>query len=390
MSLRHGWLLAIAAFSAAPALLFLFNLLLYLPPREKTFSGSVSVLIPVRDEELNIRACLESVLASQQINFEILILDDGSVDKTSAIVEEIAAKDMRVRLLRGAELPSGWNGKQYACWQLANEAKYEIFLFLDADVRVRPDALTLCAAELRARNVKLLSGFPRQITVGFLEKLLLPLIHFVLLAYLPFVGMRRTTRPAFAAGCGQFLLVVREAYFSAGGHAAIRHTRHDGLLLPQLFRKHGLRTDLVDLTSLAEVRMYRTAEEVWQGLAKNATEGMASPGRIVPFTLLLVVGQVMPVVLVLLWAAERALHLTSKHDLLLAHSASPDVFLMVAVMASYVPRLAAVSRFRQPLSSAILHPFGVSVLVVLQWYAFVRLVLRRPVSWRARTYPTGN
>jgi hypothetical protein len=82
-------------------------------------------------------------------------------------------------------------------------------------------------------------------------------------------------------------MVRREAYRKTGGHAQIRTTMHDGLLLPQLFRRHGLRTDIADLTHLATCRMYHNASEVWQGLAKNATEGMAAPARILPFTFLL-------------------------------------------------------------------------------------------------------
>ena len=85
-------------------------------------------------------------------------------------------------------------------------------------------------------------------------------------------------------GCGQFILARREAYRKTGGHAEIRATMHDGLLLPQLFRRHGFRTDIADLTYLATCRMYHNAGEVWRGLAKNATEGMAAPSRILPFT----------------------------------------------------------------------------------------------------------
>ena len=143
----------------------------------------------------------------------------------------------------------------------------------------------------------LVSGFPRQETETPLEWLLLPLIHFVLLSYLPLAGMRALPAPGFAAGCGQFLMVRRDAYRKSGGHAQIRTTMHDGLLLPQLFRRNGLRTDIADLTHLATCRMYHNAAEVWRGLAKNATEGMAAPARILPFTLLLFCGQVLPLLL---------------------------------------------------------------------------------------------
>ena len=115
---------------------------------------------------------------------------------------------------------------------LAQETDAPLLLFLDADVRVVPDAVARCVGEMRAREVALLSGFPRQILGGWMERMLLPLIHFVLLGLLPMGRMRKTTKAAYAAGCGQFFLAEREAYFACGGHAAIRDTRHDGLRLP--------------------------------------------------------------------------------------------------------------------------------------------------------------
>jgi hypothetical protein len=203
--------------------------------------------------------------------------------------------------------------------------------------------------------------------------------------------MRRTTNPTYAAGCGQFLLVEREAYIASGGHSAIRETRHDGLRLPQLFRRHGYRTDLVDLTALAEVRMYDSTRAVWMGLAKNATEGLASPARIVPFTVLLVLGQVLPLFAAIGWITFCASFLLAgaRFDQpLLAAAVSAAIAL--TLFASYLPRLLAVRRFRQPPLSALLHPLGVLLLLVVQWYALSRQLLRRPVAWRARSYSSST
>ena len=239
---------------------------------------------------------------------------------------------------------------------------------------------------MKLRNVALLSGFPRLIVVGWMERLLLPLIHFVLLGFLPMGRMRRTTGPAYAAGCGQFFLVEREAYFASGGHEAIRSTRHDGLRLPQTMRRAGFRTDIVDLTSLASVRMYGSAREVWLGLAKNATEGLGAPRRIVPLTVLLVMGQVLPVVAAALWIAMLVSMRFDGATLDEPRAAlAVSVMLAVAVAASLLPRLLAVRRFGQPLGSAVLHPLGVWVLLCVQWWALGRQWAGRPIAWRART-----
>jgi hypothetical protein len=185
--------------------------------------------------------------------------------------------------------------------------------------------------------------------------------------------MRRSRHPAYGAGCGQLFLARRDAYEQAGGHAAIGSSLHDGLALPRAFRRAGLATDLFDATSVASCRMYRDAGEVWRGLVKNAVEGLAAPGKILPVTLLLLAGQVLPPSLLLLAAA----------------GALPAALLLPAglgTVAVYLPRLAAVRRFRQPLDSAVLHPLGILVFLALQWAALGRKLLGRPAGWKGRTY----
>ena len=406
-----------------PAVLFVINLRRYRPPEpsETRQTTSISVLIPARNEEANIAEAVRCVLASRYVELELLVLDDGSADRTAEIVRGLALEDPRVRLIEGCGLPSGWNGKQHACWTLANEASGRFLAFLDADVRIEPDLLARVAAFRYEREVSLVSGFPRLITITWLERLLLPLIHFVLLSFLPMGTMRKTTKPSAAAGCGQFMFVEGDAYFASGGHNAIRETMHDGLLLPRVLRRAGYRTDLADITALAGVRMYDSASEVWSGLAKNATEGMATTGKIVPLTLILLLGQVVPAVLALYVAVVLPLLLlngytgvTFSNTLLqagvpllasvftLAHgSTAVDIaplsafagalaVLLVATLCNFVPRLLAVRRFRQPLGSALLHPLGILVMLGLQWYALGRKLFGKPVGWRQRTYSSAT
>jgi len=372
--------------AAVPALLFIANLKLYLVPQPSNAPHpSVSVLIPARNEEANIADCLRHVLSNQSVNLEVIVLDDASTDHTAEIVRATIATDARVRLLSSVELPAGWNGKQHACWRLAQAASSPYFLFLDADVRLAPSTIGSCMAQMQHTKVALLSGFPRLITITTLEWLLLPLIHFVLLGFLPLGRMRSSTNPSLAAGCGQFMLVERGAYFTSGGHDAIRTTMHDGLLLPRAFRRAGFHTDLVDLTDLAAVRMYDSASTVWQGLAKNATEGIADPKRIFPITLLLFLGQIAPALLIIGFLVQPML---PQHYTIVSGYRAAILFapILLAFIASNVPRRFAVGRFRQPAKSAVLHPFGMAMLLCIQWYAFVRLALGIPVSWRLRKY----
>jgi hypothetical protein len=372
--------------AAIPCGLFLLNLAFYRRlPRldseskqvalENVGSSAVSVLIPARNEQANLRSTLESVLANTGLEFEVVVLDDHSTDHTVEIVEEFAARDERVRLERAPDLPAGWCGKQHACHVLARRARHPLLVFMDADVRLSRDALARMAGFMSRREVALASGVPRQELGTFSERLLIPLIHFVLLGYLPMFMMRWTRRPAFSAGCGQLFIARADAYHAAGGHARIRTTLHDGVKLPRLFRRAGFSTELFDATDLASCRMYRTNAETWHGLGKNATEGLAAPGAILPMSVLLFGGQVLPFVL-----------LTFAPLL----STGGTVLATVAGVLAYLPRLVAVGKFRQTIGTALLHPLGVTALLALQWLALVRSLRGQPSHWKGRSYGTAG
>jgi hypothetical protein len=228
------------------------------------------------------------------------------------------------------------------------------------------------AAFLDASKAELVSGFPRQETGTFPEKLVIPLINWLLLGYLPIGAMRRFRLPGFGAGCGQWFMTHREAYEAVGGHAAVRASLHDGITLPRAYRRAGFRTDICDATELAVCRMYRSGRELWFGLAKNAREGLGAPGLIGVWTVLLFGGQVLPVVL-----------------LGFAGSMTGPVLAATATAAvlAYLPRLDAARRFRQSWLGAVLHPLGVLVLLAIQWYAAYRAWVGRPVGWKGRAHP---
>jgi Glycosyl transferase family 2 len=369
--------LAIVSFLCAllPAILYARNVLLFRPPPEPLAERvCISVLIPARNEEAGIAACLEHVLASQHTDLDVIVLDDHSTDATAEIVREIAKKDSRLRLESSPTLPSGWSGKQHACYTLSQLAKHELLVFLDADVRVRPEGFARMAAFQRASGAAIVSGFPRQETETLLERLLIPLIHFVLLGFLPFSQMRHKVLPGLGAGCGQWFLTTASAYRQVGGHShlSVRGSFHDGVKLPRAYRVCGLMTDLCDVTQLATCRMYRSASQVWNGLAKNAREGLGAPKMLLFATTLLYLGQIWP-----WWVTLNTLLLPPLNlSLILPRLA---ILMMLAV------RLDAARRFQQSWLGAILHPVGVAAFLAVQWYANLRAAIGRPVGWKGRT-----
>ena len=360
------------ALALMPALLIAWNLSLLRRPERSAAAvvRTISVLIPARDEAGNIGAAVESVLANRDAFFELIVLDDHSSDATASIVAAVAQRDARVRLVAGAPLPVGWQGKPFACQQLADAARGELLVFMDADVRLAGDALTRLVSGLETSGAAMLSGIPRQIMPTWGERLIVPLMHFIMYGYLPMALMRARSDPALGAACGQLLIVDRDAYARAGGHAAIATRVHDGLALARAFRVAGFTTDLADFTDLASCRMYRSWGQVWRGFAKNAHEGLGSARGIVPWTLILLGGQIAPLAL-LAWSVTTA-------DL----GAWP---LLGAALASLGARTALALRFEQALLMVLLHPFGVIVLVGLQWYALALRLLHRPVGWKGRS-----
>ena len=388
------WLLFSALVCALiPAVLFCVNLVRYRTPALGFNAlSAVSVLIPARNEAAGIEAAVRSVLASRGCEFEVVVMDDGSTDGTSEIVLGLMAQDARVRLEQAPGLPVGWNGKQHACWALARAARHPVLCFMDADVRLEPECLARMAGLLERGDNGLVSGFPRQVTGTTLEWLLLPLIHFVLLGFLPLGKMRQGTDPSFAAGCGQFMMARREPYFASGGHSGIKLTMHDGLRLPRLFREHGFRTDLGDLTSLASCRMYSSAAQVWSGLAKNATEGLGDARRIGPVSLALLLGQVVPFLalglclLLVLYSTVLGVGLQVSSG---REFRNLIALLCLSLIAAWLPRWLAVWRFKQDWRGALLHPVGILLLLGVQWFALVRKVRGGAVSWRDRAYAGG-
>ncbi len=388
-------LLAAAALglAAVPAGLFALNLPVYRPLPVEGGEGEfqlgtredagvatgprhsrVSVLIPARDEEQNLRATLEAVLANHEGDFEVIVLDDHSTDGTAALVNGIAAKDPRVRLVSAPPLPAGWCGKQHACHVLARLARNPLLVFMDADVRLEPDALARMASFMKRTDLALASGIPRQELGTMSERLLIPLVHFILLGFLPMQAMRRTRWPAMSAGCGQLFVARRDAYERCGGHSMLRGSLHDGLKLPRTFRRAGFATDLFDATDLATCRMYRSNADTWRGLHRNSTEGLAASGTILPMTVLLFGGQVLPFILLALAPML---------------SVSALVFAGMGVSLAYMPRLMASRIFRQPLDGAWLHPVGVLALLAIQWHAFAGHLAGKPSRWKGRNYPVA-
>jgi hypothetical protein len=323
----------------------------------------VSILIPARNEEANIAACLEAALASTGCEIEVVVMDDASTDRTAAIVQGYAARDARLRLIEAPSLPPGWTGKVHACARLAEAATGTHFLFIDADVRLAPHAAAAMAAHSLARRIALVSGVPRQEMKTLGEGLTVPFINFLLLCYLPFGGRAVQRKPSFAAACGQLIMMERRAYESTGGHSSIKGVLHDAIALARLFRERGHDTEIVDGAPLATCRMYSGFAPAWSGFIKNAREGMATPIGLPIWTVLLAGAHLWP------WALL------------------PDLEALATILLMFALRAAVTWRTGEPWWTVPLHPFTVIVALAIQWTALLRSALGLQAGWKGRAYP---
>jgi chlorobactene glucosyltransferase len=239
-------------------------------PRRKKWP-LVSVLIPARNEELRIRPCLESLLKQDYPSFEILVLDDRSTDGTFNLVKGLAKHNSRLKIIKGRELPAGWVGKPWACFQLSKKAKGNWLFFTDADTWHGPEMLKRTVQMAEEKEGDVLTLFTRQITKTWMEALVIPVMAYTLLAFLPVRWSLRKNSffNRFAGVSGQFVFIQRKVYRTFGGHQAVKNEIVEDLNFGKQVVQHGFRLVYGDGSDFSFCRMYTNAGEVWHGFSKN-------------------------------------------------------------------------------------------------------------------------
>ncbi|MBN1665540.1 MAG: glycosyltransferase [Anaerolineales bacterium] len=244
-----------------------------LRPGQPAHRRRVSLLVPARDEAGKIAATVQSLLAQDYPDFEVLLLDDQSQDGTAEIARQAAGDDARLRILSGQPLPPGWLGKNWACQQLAQQASGEILVFTDADVRWQPSALGGLLAILARQRAGMLTIWPTQAVESWSERLVVPMMTFVILAYLPELAVRYIPWPVLAAANGQCLVFRRKVYDRIGGHQAVGANVIEDMGLAWNSKRAGARLVQILGNGLIGTRMYTNWAEVRAGFAKNILAG---------------------------------------------------------------------------------------------------------------------
>jgi glycosyltransferase involved in cell wall biosynthesis len=315
-----------------------------------TVSETIDVLIPMRDEEENVEACLKSVLNSELLEAsQVYVLDDGSSDSTGQLIGEF-----KVNKLTGTPLPSGWLGKVWACHNLAQNGSGKYLVFMDADVRLHPYAIASSITRMNKFGWDFISPYPRQIAGSFLEKLIQPLLQWSWLASVPLRLAEKFPNRSMTIANGQFFIVKRSAYEKSGGHAEISGEVLDDLELARLLVSHGFRGGVADGSAVASCRMYKSNAQLIDGYTKSLWKAFG--------------GQLGTVVAILL---------------LFFTGISP--YLGIGAPASFIflSRVLAAIKTRSNPAYAFLHPISIVLLIYLITLSSIRKS-RGTLTWRGR------
>lgn len=237
----------------------------------------VSICVPARDEEKNIQACVEAILAQTYPNFELIVLDDRSTDSTPQILESLAKvenlRKARPQIIHGSELPSGWAGKPHALYQASASARGDWLCFIDADTFLAPDALSSCYVKALETDADLFTIMTKQITGTFWEKVVMPLVLTALsVGFSPRQVNDPTKRDAVANG--QFIFIKRAVYDATGGHERVKDQIVEDKAISEQVKWNGFRLIIADGMRVASTRMYTSLPSMWEGWTKNIYLGL--------------------------------------------------------------------------------------------------------------------
>ncbi|MBS1993904.1 MAG: glycosyltransferase [Cyanobacteria bacterium SZAS LIN-2] len=230
----------------------------------------VSILVPARNEEGKIARCLESLLAQDYPNFELVVIDDRSTDRTGEIIAQIAANDpdKRIKFVHGEDAPSGWIGKCNALAYAVGHASGDWFIFTDADTFHHKNSVRDAVSHAMSNKIDLLSFVPMQELGSFSEVLIMPVLLSAFLLGDPFHTVN-DPKAARAYAYGQYILCRRSSYLALGGHHSVRDEIVEDHALARVFKEKGYKIEICDGKSLYSVRMYTDLESLWLGWTKN-------------------------------------------------------------------------------------------------------------------------
>lgn len=336
---------------------------------------TVSVLVPARNEAVNIDKCIEAVMASDYPVHQVIVYEDQSTDETLAILKRLSARYDRLEVINGGPLPPGWIGKPHACHQLAKAATGEVLLYIDADTFVEAGGVSRLMSLLeprRGRKAELVTAFPKQIMLSRAERWMIPLLALTYTSWFPLFLVAISRNRRFLAANGQLLMIRRSLYDALGGFEAVAREIVDDMALCRLAKRKRARVVFADGFEIASCRMYRSTRELWTGFTKNLYEGIGE-NPIALAVVLVLYGSVFVWPFVALLAAAFGV----THE--------PIAWPLYGVAANLLLRSLLAFRYCHSLDSVLVHPLAVLAFMALSIHSFW-LNANNAIAWRGRMY----
>lgn len=337
-----------------------------------TRGRKVSVLVPARDEEKNIRQCLDSLLQQTYTNYEIVVLDDQSSDATWRIIEDYGERHPeRVRAVRGEPLPgSGWSGKTHAMQQLAGLARGDYLMFTDADTIHGRESISWAVTNIEAHRADCISGYVFQELQTLGELFIVPAIYIMSTMVLPLWLIGATRAPGLSFAIGQLIVFRRRAFDAIGGYAAVSGQISDDVAIARELKRAGFREVFLDIRRLVRCRMYSGYRSSFDGIAKNIYDFAKRRLLFLASAITLLVGLV-----VLPFALLPVLIVTGNPALQFA-TLCVMLFLAAWMLALYDRGL--------PWWAPLLYPVMFLHLLYMAWWSIVQASSGRAILWKGR------
>ena len=340
----------------------------------------ISVCIPARNEERNIRACVEAMLVQDYPNLEVIVLDDRSNDSTPHILTEIASRDPRLRPINGSDLPKGWVGKPHALFQAAAQARGEWLCFVDADTFAAPETLSACYTKAFETDADMFTIMTFQILGSFWEKVVMPLVVTALSVGFSPRKVNDPDREDVIAN-GQFILIKRSVYDAIGGYESVKDQIVEDKAIAARVKRNGYRLIVADGMKLARTRMYISLPEIWEGWTKNIYLGMHDQPSLLLFGgfVALVAALFLPIwpLLGIFWLVQDGGWMAGV--VIIQAALFWSVLIYVRAMVAKRLEISRWYAFTLPLGAGIF----AAMMLVSTWKVFSG----RGVTWKGRVYP---
>ena len=340
----------------------------------------VSICIPARDEAANIGACVEAALASRWPELEVIVVDDRSTDGTAELARAAGADDARLFIVEGTKPPAGWAGKPWACRRAAGEARGQVLCFVDADVRLAPDAVTALVDTMVSEDLRLLSAYGTWELRSFWERTLIPAVGWLIRGAVDLDQVNDPGLPVAFAN-GQLIAVERNTYDAMDGHGSVKSEVLEDVRLAEQFKCRGHRVGMRVAPWTFQVRLYDGLGEIIRGYTKNLYEGMGRrPSLALGAILFIFVGALLPWVLLVLGLFVRVV-------LGWAVPQTPWLLWCALVCAlQFIFRWMLESRDGRSGWIALAHPLA---NVMLSWILF-RSMFAMETTWKGRVFVDGK